>query len=200
VGIRKDDGWSDRQRLRLPVPIAHGMKTKIENGQEENGQEIDQCGDWYHPPILGRIPLRFQMARSKFDHQLIKARIRYSKSTFSQPMWPLFYYVHIQAHGESSMKQNESRYIIEFNRVIYDDIRRAAWIFQKKWGIAAQVVTHKTTLVVIRPKQMSWSKFKGIILQMIQPRRGSALIFSERTGASYICSNRGNRPGQFQLI
>jgi hypothetical protein len=32
---------------------------------------------------------------------------------------------------------------------------------------------------------------------VLQPRRGSVMISSEATGRTYVCSNRGNQPGNF---
>ena len=98
------------------------------------------------------------------------------------------------------MRVRVRRYIIEFNRIIYDDIRRGARILQRRFGLNVQLVPHKTTMIVRPPSTMSWASFRRAIAAMLQPRRGSAVIFSEWSGRSYLCSNVGNRPGRFQTL
>ena len=97
------------------------------------------------------------------------------------------------------MRRRFRRYIVEFNRIIGDNIRRGA-SFLQRLGLSVQIVPHKTTLIVERPTTMSWSQFQKAIAAVLQPRLGSALVFSEWGGRSYLCSNRGNRPGRFVAV
>jgi len=88
------------------------------------------------------------------------------------------------------------RYFGEFNRVIRDNIRVAARML-RRLGLNAHVLPHKTSLVIERPKGMSWSAFTAAVASVLQPRRGSVMLSSETTGNTFICNNRGNRPGRF---
>lgn len=91
-----------------------------------------------------------------------------------------------------------SRYFGEFNRVKGDNIRNAARRLRRR-GIDATVLAHRTTLEMIRPDGMSWADFANAIRAQLQPRRGSAVISSERTGNTFICSFAGNQTGRFRL-
>ena len=64
------------------------------------------------------------------------------------------------------------RYFAEFNRVIGDNIRSAARSLNRM-GLKASLLPHKTSLVIERPKSMPWAQFRGAILAVLQPRRGS---------------------------
>ena len=88
-------------------------------------------------------------------------------------------------------------YFGEFNRVVGDNIRRAMSVL-RSWGLDVQLLPHKTALPIERPDDMTWTDFKRAIRAVLQPRRGSAMISSESTGRTYVCSNRGNQPGTFQ--
>lgn len=88
------------------------------------------------------------------------------------------------------------RYFAEFNRVIRDNIRVAARML-RRLGVHAQVLPHRTSLVIERPKGMSWSDFTSAVGAVLQPRRGSVMLSSESTGSTFICNNRSNRPGRF---
>jgi hypothetical protein len=88
-------------------------------------------------------------------------------------------------------------YFGEFNRVVGDNIRRAMSVL-RSWGLDVQLLPHKTALRMERPDDMTWTDFKRAIRAALQPRRGSAMISSESTGRTYVCSNRGNQPGSFQ--
>ncbi|MER8601225.1 hypothetical protein NKH09_25720 [Mesorhizobium sp. M1339] len=88
------------------------------------------------------------------------------------------------------------RYFGEFNRVIRDNIRIAARML-RRLGLKAHVLPHKTSLVIERPRGMSWSDFTAAVAAVLQPRRGSVMLSSQATGNTYICNNRGNRPGRF---
>lgn len=100
-----------------------------------------------------------------------------------------------------SRKTKRSRsgwtYVAEFNRIIHDRIYAGARVL-KRTGIDVDILTaHKTLLMLKRPSTMTWDEFKDAIRSVIQPRRGSVVIFSAATGNTYICSNRGNQPGDF---
>lgn len=88
------------------------------------------------------------------------------------------------------------RYFGEFNRVVRDNIRIAARRLRRQ-GVNAQVLPHKTSLVIERPRGMSWPDFTSAVGAVLQPRRGSVMLSSETTGNTFICNNRGNRPGRF---
>lgn len=91
------------------------------------------------------------------------------------------------------------RYFAEFNRVIGDNIRVAARSLNQM-GLNASILPHKTSLVIERPSSMPWSQFTAAILAVLQSRRGSVIMSSERTGRAWICQNRGNRRGYFQRL
>ena len=101
-------------------------------------------------------------------------------------------------HVSQKKKRKPSwwRYIVEFNRIIRDNIRVGARLLERK-GIDVEIAPHKTTLILKRPRSMSWLEFKSAIRSTIHPRIGEAVIFSETTGNSYTCSNRGNHSGRF---
>ncbi len=89
------------------------------------------------------------------------------------------------------------RYFAEFNRVVGDDIRRAARALRRH-GLGVRVLSHRTSLEIERPNHISWSEFKSIIIAQLQPRRGSVMMSSEKTGNTFICNNASNRPGYFE--
>jgi hypothetical protein len=89
------------------------------------------------------------------------------------------------------------RYFAEFNRVRGDNIRIAANRLIRM-GLPASILSHKTSLVIERPRSMPWARFTAAILSVLQPRRGSVIMSSEWSGRTWICQNGGNRPGRFQ--
>lgn len=91
------------------------------------------------------------------------------------------------------------RYTSEWNRVVGDNVRLAASMLRKT-GIEVDILPHKTALSLQRPWSMSWREFKAAIRSVLQPRRGSVLLFSEATGKTFVCSNRGNNPGRFLKV
>lgn len=91
------------------------------------------------------------------------------------------------------------RYVTEWNRVDGDNIRGAARRLRSK-GLGVSVLAHPTSLLLERPKTMRWIDFKDAIRSELSRRSGSVLISSEKTGNSFICQNRGNRPGRFQRV
>lgn len=91
---------------------------------------------------------------------------------------------------------SDMRYFGEFNRVLRDNIRFAARML-RRLGLDVQVLPHRTSLMIERPRGMSWADFKDAVRSVLQPRRGSVMLSSESSGNTYICTNRGNRPGRF---
>jgi hypothetical protein len=79
------------------------------------------------------------------------------------------------------------RYFAEFNRVIGDNIRIAARS-PNRMGLNASRLPHKTSLVIERPRSMSWSQFTAAILAVLQPRRGSVMMSSEHSGKAFLPS------------
>ena len=69
------------------------------------------------------------------------------------------------------------RYFAEFNRVVGDNIRVAARSLNRM-GLQASLLPHKTSLVIERPKSMSWAQFRAAILAVLQPHRGSVMLSS----------------------
>ncbi|CAO4145475.1 hypothetical protein LPLAFNJD_LOCUS1950 [Methylorubrum aminovorans] len=90
-------------------------------------------------------------------------------------------------------------YTAEFNRAVGDHI--AVWMRKlKRSGLEVSKVPHLTAVLIERPASMTWKRFKQILRSVLQPRRGSVLLFSHTTGRSFYCSNKGNMPGRFQRI
>lgn len=92
-----------------------------------------------------------------------------------------------------------SRYFLEFNRVKGDSIRRTATRLRRR-GLDATVISHRTALEIGRPDEMPWPDFTGAIRDQLQPRRGSVMMSSERTGNTFLCNNTGNQPGRFRRL
>ena len=89
----------------------------------------------------------------------------------------------------------ERSYILETNRAVGDNIRVVARRLIKA-GVDVTILPHKTSMAIIRPAWMTWSEFTTLLRSMIQSI-GSLMLFSQSTGNVFICSNRGNRPGEF---
>jgi hypothetical protein len=91
------------------------------------------------------------------------------------------------------------RYVSEWNRAVGDNIRVTADRLRAR-GLRVGVLPHKTTLLIERPNAMNWPTFKAAVRAELQLGRGSVVIFSESTGKTFICQNRGNQPGHFQRV
>jgi len=91
-------------------------------------------------------------------------------------------------------------YVAEFNRAIGDSIRNCKRQLEGRWGLNVDLLPHKTTLRIERPREMSWPTFKDALRSVIQAQRGAVLLFSRSTGNVFVCSNAGNQPGRFQKI
>jgi len=91
---------------------------------------------------------------------------------------------------------NHWEYIVETNRALGDNVKRAARHLERG-GLAVDLLPHKTTMLVRRPLSMDWSVFKNLLASAIQLHAGSLLLFSKHSGRCWICSNRGNQPGEF---
>ena len=96
-------------------------------------------------------------------------------------------------------KQGPWTYLAETNRALRDNIR---WVvaYLERHGITVTRIRHLTTILLERPPSMSWDEFKTIIRSVLQPRIGSVVLSSCRTGRVFLCSNRGNQPGVFQRL
>lgn len=88
-------------------------------------------------------------------------------------------------------------YLLEVNRGTRDS--RRVWREQLETaGLAVDVLPHLTTVIVYRPANMTWSKFKSILTSIMQPQNPKAsLLLSTDRGKWFVCRNRGNRRGQF---
>jgi hypothetical protein len=103
------------------------------------------------------------------------------------------------SYNQASARQGRI-YVAEFNRSVGDSIRTCASRLARRWGLAVDILPHRTTLRIERPPDMSWSTFQDALRSVIQPGRGAVLLFSMKSGNAYICSNVGNHPGEFQRI
>ena len=90
-------------------------------------------------------------------------------------------------------------YLAETNRALRDNVR---WVvaYLERHGITVTRIRHLTALLLERPPSMSWAEFKAVIRSVLQPRIGSIVLSSCRTGRVFLCSNRGNQPGVFQRL
>lgn len=96
-------------------------------------------------------------------------------------------------------QQRHHIYIAETNRAKHDSIRLAVSILERR-GIRVTRIAHLTSVLLERPSEMTWSEFKDVIRTVPQPRIGSVLLTSCKTGRAFLCDNRGNQPGVFQRI
>lgn len=103
------------------------------------------------------------------------------------------------SYGPANARQSRI-YVAEFNRSVGDSIRTCASRLARRWGLAVDILPHRTTLRIERPPDMKWATFQEALRSVIQPGRGAVLLFSMTTGHAYICSNAGNLPGEFQRI
>jgi len=95
-------------------------------------------------------------------------------------------------------KDRYRRYVTEWNRPI-GSIRMVARRLARL-GLYVEVLAHKTSLVIERPMSMTWRVFLRALKSVFDPKKGSFLLFSEVTGNSFICSNRGNNPNRVVRI
>lgn len=91
------------------------------------------------------------------------------------------------------------RYFAELNRPIGDSIQIAVTAL-RRLGLTTRALPHKTSLLVERPAGMRWKVFTRRLKAVLQPRRGSAIVFSEATGNAFVCRSNGRRPGPFRRI
>jgi hypothetical protein len=62
-----------------------------------------------------------------------------------------------------------------------------------------QIVRHPRTTFLLVPRfGLPFQDIKATVASVVDPSSGSAMIFSKRTGAAYILSNRSNRRGIFR--
>lgn len=88
-----------------------------------------------------------------------------------------------------------SRYFAEYNRTIRNSIRLTA-VELRQLGIENDRLPHLTALVLERPDDMSWREFSDAVTSVLHPEYGSVMLSSEASGRTFICQNRGNRPGR----
>lgn len=97
------------------------------------------------------------------------------------------------------MKKNTSVYVGEFNRCRGDNIRRCASRLERG-GVPASPIPHLTALRIERPAGMDWPTFARTIRGELSPRIGSVVLHSQTTGNTFLCRNKGNRPGRFEKV
>ena len=100
--------------------------------------------------------------------------------------------------ADRDIKQRPLVYLVEFNRALRST-RRMIDFFERR-GIAVTRIAHLTALLLERPTMMSWDKFKDLLRSLLKPIIGSLVLSSCMTGRVFLCSNRGNQPGRFQLV
>lgn len=86
-------------------------------------------------------------------------------------------------------------YRAELNRPVGDSTRKVVRFFERR-GYEVERIPHLTSLTIRLPDDGDFATFQSDVAKVLQPRRGSALIHST-SGRSWVCSNRGNRPGRF---
>ena len=89
-------------------------------------------------------------------------------------------------------------YIAEFNRSVGDSIRNVARALRAQ-GYNVAHIRHKTTILIKRPSDKSFSEFKNDLSQLVQNRIGSMTLCST-SGRIWLLDNKGNRAGEFQRI
>ena len=90
------------------------------------------------------------------------------------------------------------RYIAEFNRCVGDSIVRAKRWLERR-GYQVEFVPQLTTLLIRRPVGVTMKQFRADLRALLQPRRGSLILFST-SGRAWSCRMKGNRPGNFVRI
>ena len=89
-------------------------------------------------------------------------------------------------------------YMAEFNRCVTDNIKNVIRKLRAK-GYEVTRVRHKTTVLIQRPKGVSFKEFCDDLNELVQPRIGS-VIMSSTSGKFWLLDNKGNSPGIFQEI
>lgn len=156
-----------------PVPPAHQQETRGRRACELNGRD-----NRLPPPILrASAGVRSTAARSaKPSISIVRNRSK-----------------------EKDHAQKNQVYVGEFNRCRGDNIRRCARRLNRQ-GLPTSVIQHKTSLRIVRPADMSWLDFTRAVRGELNPHIGAILIHSRSTGNTFVCRNRGNRPGRFQRL
>lgn len=90
-------------------------------------------------------------------------------------------------------------YVAEFNRCRGDNIKRTARRLTRA-GLPSDLSNHKTTIFIEKPADVPWKQMLQNLKTEIDPKLGSVLLFSRKTGNVFRCSNKGNRPGYFEKI
>lgn len=84
----------------------------------------------------------------------------------------------------------------ELNRAKGDNVTACVRQLNRR-GVPARRLRHKTSIEIERPIDMSLPAFRNELRAILDPRKGSMILFSERYTGPFICNNRGNRPGVF---
>jgi hypothetical protein len=92
--------------------------------------------------------------------------------------------------GRQRHKSTEWEYVVETNRVLGDSSGRFIRHLQRG-GLGVQRLPHKTTFVISRDRTFSFSRFLRLLASLMDPRLGSLLMHSKRSGRTWIMSNRG---------
>ncbi len=87
------------------------------------------------------------------------------------------------------------RYSAEINRCVGDNIRRAVLALERR-GYNVERLPHLTGLMLTLPRGGDFDQLKADLARILQPRRGSLILHSS-SGRAWLCSMRGNRPGDF---
>lgn len=84
-------------------------------------------------------------------------------------------------------------YFVTYDNPAGGDYRRPLRTFDKVAEV--ERVAPKTTLRLIRRKGQRFADIQSAGARSVDPRKGSMLLFSSKTGRTYVLNNRGNRPG-----
>lgn len=93
-------------------------------------------------------------------------------------------------------RKNSAPCFVEVNRVWNDSLERFCRYLENR-GFRIELLPHLTSLKIWRPKGMTFAEMVAVLIARLQPGRGSALLFSARTGRAYrLFAGRGGRPGR----
>ena len=99
------------------------------------------------------------------------------------------------AGNEEEARLPEPIYFVSYDNPRAGDYRRPL----RELGKVGQVerMVPKTTLRLNRRWACRFADVKAAVERSIDPRRGSAVLFSSKTGRAYTLDNRGNRRGEW---
>jgi hypothetical protein len=93
-------------------------------------------------------------------------------------------------------KSKKRRFTITYDNPRGGDYRRIKRKL-RRFGSVENVRRPRTTVRLEPDSKIEFAKIKQALIASLDPKRGSALISSRRTGNEYRADNRGNRPGEF---